>query len=212
MKKDYLNETREQRLEFDDIATNIFAPAYKVIARQAIKKTGINEGVCLDIGSGGGHLGFAISDISNLTTYLFDISKEALIIAEERINERNLGNKVKALLGNVEDIPLEDNSVDLAVSRGSVWFWDDKDKGFEEIYRVLKPGGFAYIGGGFGSKEVTEAIDKEMSKQNSGWVKKKSDIKRDSSADKFRDILNNLEIINYEIIDDETGLWAVFSK
>lgn len=212
MKKDYINETREQRLEFDEIATNIFAPAYEVIAKEAIDKTGINKGVCLDIGSGSGHLGFAIAEVSNLNTLLFDISKEALVLAKERIKEKNLEGRVNTLLGNVEDIPMEDNSIDLCVSRGSVWFWDDISKGFEEIYRVLKPGGFAYIGGGFGAKEVAEAIDEKMLERNPEWGKKKTDIRGDSSADKFRDILNNLNISGYEIIDDETGLWAVFSK
>lgn len=57
-------------------------------------------------------------------------------------------------------MPFPDNSVDLVVSRGSIFFWDDPVKGLQEVYRALRPGGKAMIGGGAGSgypKEAAEA-------------------------------------------------------
>ena len=49
--------------------------------------------------------------------------------------------KLETMLAIAEDIPLEDDSVDLVVSRFSLTFWEKPDEGFAEIYRVLKPGG-----------------------------------------------------------------------
>jgi len=47
-------------------------------------------------------------------------------------------------------MPLPSESVDLVFSRGSIFFWDDPAQGLQEVYRVLRPGGEAMIGGGRG--------------------------------------------------------------
>jgi SAM-dependent methyltransferase len=57
-------------------------------------------------------------------------------------------------------MPFPDNSVDLVVSRGSIFFWNDPVQGLKEVYRVLRPGGKAYIGGGAGSGYPAAAVDK----------------------------------------------------
>jgi arsenite methyltransferase len=49
------------------------------------------------------------------------------------------------LLGNAEDIPMEDNSVNVVTSNGVLNLVPDKEKSFAEIYRVLKPGGYIQI-------------------------------------------------------------------
>ncbi|MDR3555775.1 MAG: methyltransferase domain-containing protein [Syntrophobacteraceae bacterium] len=54
------------------------------------------------------------------------------------------------LRGDVAAIELPDYSVNLVVSRGSVFFWEDCRGAFKELYRVLAPGGVGYIGGGLG--------------------------------------------------------------
>ena len=39
-----------------------------------------------------------------------------------------MSEKTETLKGNVEDIPLEDNTIDLAISRCSLWFWKQETK------------------------------------------------------------------------------------
>ena len=57
-------------------------------------------------------------------------------------------------------MPFPDDTVDLVVSRGSIFFWDDPAKGLSEVARVLRPGGKAYIGGGAGSGYPKWAAEK----------------------------------------------------
>lgn len=202
----------KKEYEFDTIANTIFAPIYPVIAGQIVVKTGITQGVCLDIGSSGGHLGIAMKEITDLQVLLMDKSETALTIAVNRIAEGGHNGRIKVLLGDVQQIPLEENSVDVAVSRGSVWFWEDKYKAFNEIYRVLKSGGAAYIGGGFGTAELREEVAVKMNVINNGkWAEKQKSIRGDNSSELFAGILNELEL-PYEIVDDDSGLWIVIYK
>jgi SAM-dependent methyltransferase len=65
-------------------------------------------------------------------------------------------------------MPLPDNSADLVVSRGSIFFWDSPAKGLQEVYRVLRPGGHAYIGGGAGSGYPPAATQQLIESRQAG--------------------------------------------
>ncbi|GBC59487.1 SAM-dependent methyltransferase [Desulfonema ishimotonii] len=202
--------------EFDTIAREIFAPVYPVIARQIIDRTGITKGICLDIGSGGGYLGLALARETDLFFRFLDESPEMLEIAQKNIADNDLTGRAETLQGNVEAIPLPDESVNLAISRGSVFFWEDRAKAFREIYRVLAPSGYAYIGGGFGSAkllaEISETMD-AMDKGSGRWRKKVARNLGPHAPGEFEAALQAAGIPDFEIShSEETGLWAIFRK
>lgn len=203
---------KDSVFEFDNIATNIFGPLYPVVAEQIKKKTSVTEGICMDIGSCGGHLGVAFANITNTKVILFDKDLEALEIAQTRISNLKLSNRMDTLLGDVHNIPLGDETLDIAISRGSIWFWQDQLTALKEIYRVLKKGGCAYIGGGFGNKALKKEIDVKMIKKNPNWLNKRKGFIGDNCSEKFINLLKEANIEDYEIIDDESGLWIYFKK
>ncbi|AFS78925.1 putative methyltransferase type 11 [Gottschalkia acidurici 9a] len=177
------NKFEKSIYKFDEMATNVFSEIYPVIARQAMERTSIREGICIDIGSGGGHLGIAISEITDMKVYLYDRSYDAKEIAEVKIKDKKIGERVKGIVGDVHTIPIEDNTIDLIVSRASYHSWESKVRAIKEIYRVLRYGGKAYIGGGYGSKQLEEKIEDKMIKRNAkGWIKGKK--KKESEARK----------------------------
>lgn len=94
--------------------------------------------------------------------HFFDQSEDMLAIAASTIAECGLEDRAATLHGDVAHIPLPDDSVDLAVSRGSVFFWEDLPRAFAEIRRVLASGGWGYIGGGFGSAKIKAEIERKM--------------------------------------------------
>jgi arsenite methyltransferase len=103
----------------------------------------LNEGeYVLDLGSGGGidvllsarrvgPTGFA---------YGLDMTDEMLALAEKNKAEAGATN-VEFLKGQIEDIPLPDNKVDVVISNCVINLSADKGKVLREAYRVLKPGG-----------------------------------------------------------------------
>jgi SAM-dependent methyltransferase len=98
--------------------------------------------VVLDLGSGGG-IDVLLSARRVGPTgkaYGLDMTDEMLALAEENKRKSGLEN-VEFLRGEIEQIPLPDNSVDVIISNCVINLSADKDKVLREAFRVLKPGG-----------------------------------------------------------------------
>lgn len=96
----------------------------------------------LDLGSGGGIdvLLSARRVGSTGKAYGLDMTDEMLALANE--NKRKAGvENVEFLKGEIENIPLPDNSVDVIISNCVINLSADKDRVLREAFRVLKPGG-----------------------------------------------------------------------
>ncbi len=96
----------------------------------------------LDLGSGGG-IDVLLSARRVGPTgkaYGLDMTDEMLALARE--NQRKAGSEnVEFLKGEIENIPLPDNSVDVVISNCVINLSSDKDRVLQEAFRVLKPGG-----------------------------------------------------------------------
>jgi arsenite methyltransferase len=103
----------------------------------------LNPGeVVLDLGSGGGVdvLLSAKRVGPSGKAYGLDMTDEMLALANE--NKRKSGaENVEFLKGEIEHIPLPDNSVDVIISNCVINLSADKDRVLREAFRVLKPGG-----------------------------------------------------------------------
>src|ERR1700719_996320 len=96
----------------------------------------------LDLGSGGGiDVLLSARRVGPAgKAYGLDMTDEMLALARE--NQRKSGvQNVEFLKGEIEQIPLPDNSVDVIISNCIINLSADKDKVFREALRVLKPGG-----------------------------------------------------------------------
>lgn len=96
----------------------------------------------LDLGSGGGIdvLLSARRVGSAGMAYGLDMTDEMLALAEENKRKSGLTN-VEFLKGEIENVPLPDNSIDVIVSNCVINLSGDKDRVLREAFRVLKPGG-----------------------------------------------------------------------
>src|ERR1022692_3866452 len=107
----------------------------------ALAQLSLGETV-LDLGSGGGIdvLLSAKRVGPSGKAYGLDMTDEMLALARE--NQRKAGiDNVEFLKGEIENIPLPDNSVDVIISNCVINLSGDKDKVLREAFRVLKPGG-----------------------------------------------------------------------
>jgi ubiquinone/menaquinone biosynthesis C-methylase UbiE len=98
--------------------------------------------VVLDLGSGGGiDVLLSARRVGPAgKAYGLDMTDEMLTLARE--NQRNAGlTNVEFLKGEIEHIPLPDNSVDVIISNCVINLSADKGRAIAEAFRVLKPGG-----------------------------------------------------------------------
>lgn len=107
----------------------------------ALAQLNVGE-IVLDLGSGGGIDVLLSANRVGPTgkAYGLDMTDEMLALAEE--NKRKAGvENVEFLKGEIENIPLPDNSVDVVISNCVINLSADKDRVLREAFRVLKPGG-----------------------------------------------------------------------
>lgn len=98
--------------------------------------------VVLDLGSGGGiDVLLSAKRVGPAgKAYGLDMTDEMLALAEENKRKAGVGN-VEFLRGEIESIPLPDNSVDVIISNCVINLSANKDRVLKEAFRVLKPGG-----------------------------------------------------------------------
>lgn len=128
-----------------------------------------------------------------------DMSEEMVERAKKGAIEGDFTN-VEFRLGEIENLPIEDGSVDIVISNCVINLSPDKLKVFQEINRVLKPNGRALISDLVSEKELPQEL-KEDSKAWSeclgGVLEKKEYLDTIRSAG-----LNNIEIVNKSKFSD----------
>jgi SAM-dependent methyltransferase len=138
----------------DPITSNIYTPGQECEVPEAALKASLGCGnltalaelkdgeTVLDLGSGGGIdvLLSARRVGAGGKVFGLDMTEEMLALAEENRRKSGLTN-VEFLKGEIENIPLSSNSVDVVISNCVINLSGDKDRVFKEAFRVLKPGG-----------------------------------------------------------------------
>jgi ubiquinone/menaquinone biosynthesis C-methylase UbiE len=74
--------------------------------------------------------------------------------SKQMINLAKKNTDIELRVGSAEKIPVQSNYADIVVTRYTLTYWDDIDQGFQEVFRVLKPGGMFII----------EALNKDFSR------------------------------------------------
>ena len=96
----------------------------------------------LDLGSGGGIDCFLAAKKVGPTGHVIGVDMTAEMIDKARANQARMGfANVEFRLGEIEHLPVADNSVDVIISNCVINLSPDKPQVFREAFRVLKPGG-----------------------------------------------------------------------
>lgn len=187
----------------------LWEPVYPYLARHIVEIYGRKDGHILEVGPFCG--------------VIFDLAKqymgESFSIAsfpagmsdfyDGEIRKRSM----KGFISIVETTPslvgIGNETIDLLVFRGALFFPSLFKVDHQAIWRVLRPGGVAFVGGGFGKYTPTEVI------HSIGERSHKLNLligKTEVNTDKIRHDLDTITIPGTARVITEGGLWIIINK
>lgn len=218
----FISASRQFRPEsFVKTSSSLLKPVYRPLAGEISGKFNLSEkkGIAIDLGSGPGDLIVELLRVTkNLHWINADINPSYFPGFFKRVNDAGFTDRASAICADAKDLPFRNNYADIIISRGSFHLWGDFKAGLSEVYRVLKPGGSAYIGRGFSSDLPVKTAMEIRKNQNKGGKGLKYDV--GSTASEMESIMNELNIKNFKIIipkppgaeDINYGIWLEFHK
>ncbi len=117
---------------------------FKILRRKVVSELKkMNPiGTLVDLGCGTGHLIVQIaSKFPILTLFGVDISSEILEKAKNRASVEGFEDRIDFKVGDAEEMPFQDDSIDMIVSTLSLHHWAEPVQILQEIHRILKPAG-----------------------------------------------------------------------
>jgi len=114
----------------------------------------------LELGPFSGGMSFELAArYPDMEFTLADDKSRYLKYLEKQITGRKLASRVEVVDGEMGNLPFGNASFDLVILRGAFFFIMNKPGILSEIYRVLAPGGTAFVGGGYGKGMPQKEID-----------------------------------------------------
>jgi ubiquinone/menaquinone biosynthesis C-methylase UbiE len=111
----------------------------------AAQEWGISRGRILDVGTGPGVLAIAFArKMPEVEVVGLDLSEVVLTVAEENAHRNGVSSRVSFERGNAQDMRF-DSVFDLVISSNTLHLVENPVKMFDEVQRVLKPGGKFFI-------------------------------------------------------------------
>lgn len=108
----------------------------------AFFEAGIRSGAALEIGPGPGYAGLEwLKRCPGATLTGCEISPDMIRVARRNAREYGMEDRVSYVEGSCLEMPFPDASFDAVFSNGSLHEWEDPVRAFDEIHRVLRPGG-----------------------------------------------------------------------
>jgi hypothetical protein len=188
---------------------SLWEPVYPYLAQQIHELYGRQDGNILEMGPFCGMI-FALQRKKIGRSFLIATFPSGMgDFFRQEAKKRKLGEKIKIIETDTSLNGIEDNEIDLAIFRGAFFFPCLFKVNFPAIYRVLKPKGIAFIGGGFG-KYTPDTVIKDIGKRSRDLNLKIGKI--EVNEDQLRQMIKESNLEGKVEIISEGGLWVVMRK
>jgi hypothetical protein len=187
----------------------LWEPIRPFLAKQIEELYGRSDGNILEIGPFSGVI-FTLAQKNMGRSFLIAaFGQAAIALYREEAQKRVLGDRVRIIESDSSLTGIADESVDLAIFRGALFFPALFIVDFEAIYRTLRRAGIAFVGGGFGKHTPPELI---------GQIGKRSEQLNTAvgrvrvTVESVRDQLRACHLEKKSEMTTDGGLWVVIRK
>jgi len=187
----------------------LWEPVRPYLVRQIEELYGRRDGHILEIGPFSGLI-FALAQKNVDRSFLIAaFPQEAFLSCQREAHQLGLENRVRIIESDSSLMGVANDSVDLAIFRGALFFPSLFHVDFGAIYRTLRTKGIAFVGGGFGKytpSEVIGQIGKRSEQLNTAMGRVRV------SVECVRDQLRSGNLEGKVEISTDGGLWVVMKK
>lgn len=187
----------------------LWEPVYPYLAKHISEANGRKDGVVLEIGPFCGVIYSLMSQGIGSQFMIGSFPPEMTFFFSDQIRKKGLAEKMSIVETDQSLTGIHENSVDLVIFRGALFFPSIFRVDYRSVKKVLMPGGVAMIGGGFGKFTPGEVIlpIAERSKDLNLKIGK-----IEVTAEQIKDDIKASGVtIDCEIIH-EGGLWVILHK
>lgn len=183
-----------------------------------------NPTTILDIATGTGDLAILLSKTKAEKIIGLDISAGMLEVGKKKIVQKKLDNRIKMILGDSENLPFEDNSIDAITVAFGIRNFENLEKGLSEIVRVLKPNGVFVIletsvpqkfpfkqGYQFYTSYILPLIGRLFSKDNSAYAYLSESASVFPFGEELNNILRKIGFIEVKALPQTFGVATIYS-
>lgn len=199
--------------DFDQMAR--YQRNKRQIVYAALTKNGLSTGIGLEIGPGPGYVGLEWLKATQDTSLTgLEISMEMIKVATRNAAEYGFENRVNYIHGNAtEQFPFENDTFDAVFSYSSLHEWENPGNVFNEIHRVLKPGGRFLISDL--RRDISFFIRlmmKSTVKQSSMKAGLLTSLAAAYTADEISEILFNTKLNSFRVVKSPFGMYVTGMK
>ena len=183
---------------------------YPYVAAQIMEAFQRDQGSVLELGPFSG--GISLELARSYPRLDITIGAESPAVVEylrRKIALSGLSKRIPVKETNLEHLQFTEAQLDLVILRGAFFFLNEKAGLLGEIVRVLKAGGIAFVGGGYGRgtpKELIDEIAEESRELNERLGRKRI------SKEELEEIVRKSELADACHIEEQGGLWITIRK
>ena len=197
-------------MDIEDLkrVNNLWRKVYPYLAAQIMDGYRRDSGSVLELGPFSG--GISLELIRLYPALNITIADESPAVVEYLNKELSeLFKRIEIKNTDLNHLTFNDSQFDLIIFRGAFFFLSEKANLLREIFRVLKQGGMAFVGGGFGKetpKEVIDEIADESRELNSRLGRRWLSVKE------LEETIKKSQLTDKCVIKEEGGVWLIIKK